>query len=233
MRNLGCRTLALALALGVVGAWPSGRTSAAEETQAAPAQVQIAGVFVRRAFNEEGMVVVGFHTANDTVGQEHLMLEVAMTTLNDHRITIPSQNLRLITPAGEVLSLMSQEYFLQHANELAMLGALADTQSDSLNYLPKAANVLCPIRFFSDPSDGGTGIVSDALNMSPEHACVGRVYFEIPGGTQYETYALAIKFDETILQVPFRLMTKEEVVEFRQSWKKKMKSSKKSKDGKP
>lgn len=227
MRNLKYRTLVLAF--GIVGTLPVGGTLTLSGTEPVATRVQVAGVFVRRAFNDEAMVVVGFHTANDTVGQEHMMLEVAMTTLNNHRVTISVDDVRLITPTSESLPLMSQRYFNAHSTELAMLGALADMQTDSLNYLPLAANVLCPIRFFSDPAQRWSGVVSDELLVIPEHACVGRLYFEVPGGTQYGDHALAIKFDEKVLQIPFRIMTKEGTIDFKRRWKEKLKSSKKNK----
>lgn len=229
MNDIKLHLLALALAFCIVGTPVQGQKLPQSGDEPAVTRVQAAGVFVRRAFNDEAMIVVGFHTANDTVGQEHMMLEVAMTTLNDHRVTLGVDDVRLRTPTSESLPLMSQRHFNLHSTELAMLVALADTQSDSLNYLPTAANVLCPIRFFVDPAQRGSGVASDELLVIPEHACVGRLYFEVPGGTQYGNHALAIKFDETVLEVPFRLRTKQETADFARAWREKVKASKKNK----
>ena len=46
--------------------------------------------------------------------------------------------------------------------------------------------------------------------MTPSRACLGQLYFHVPGGTKYGQYWLNVKFAQTVVRVPFRLFTKEE-----------------------
>jgi hypothetical protein len=48
------------------------------------------------------------------------------------------------------------------------------------------------------------------VELSQERACLGRVYFEIPGGITYGQYWLNVKFRDSLIRVPFRVLTKEE-----------------------
>ena len=50
----------------------------------------------------------------------------------------------------------------------------------------------------------------DQVELTDRRACVGRVYFQIPGGITYGQYFLNIKYEKSQLRVPFRVLTKEE-----------------------
>jgi len=39
---------------------------------------------------------------------------------------------------------------------------------------------------------------------------VGELYFKIPGGIKYGQYFLNVKFQDSVIRVPFRILTKEE-----------------------
>jgi hypothetical protein len=50
----------------------------------------------------------------------------------------------------------------------------------------------------------------DQVDLSYNRACLGRVYFEIPGGITYGQHWLNVKFQDSLIRVPFRVLTKEE-----------------------
>ena len=50
-------------------------------------------------------------------------------------------------------------------------------------------------------------------------ACLGRIYFQIPGGITTGQYYLNVTFKESVVQVPFRILTEEEAKEFKKQWK--------------
>jgi len=50
----------------------------------------------------------------------------------------------------------------------------------------------------------------DEAEVTPSRACLGQLYFHVPGGTKYGQYWLNVKFAESVVRVPFRLFTKEE-----------------------
>ncbi len=49
-------------------------------------------------------------------------------------------------------------------------------------------------------------------------ACVGRLFFNVPGKIQTGQYYLNVKFAGSMVQVPFRILTKAEEKEFRKQW---------------
>ena len=48
--------------------------------------------------------------------------------------------------------------------------------------------------------------------------CLGRIYFHVPGGIKTGQHWLNVKFAESEVQVPFRILTKEEAKEFSKTW---------------
>jgi hypothetical protein len=50
----------------------------------------------------------------------------------------------------------------------------------------------------------------DEVELSPQRACLGRLFFKIPGGIQYGQHWLNIKYAKSVVRVPFRILTKDE-----------------------
>jgi hypothetical protein len=76
----------------------------------------------------------------------------------------------------------------------------------------------CAIRFFNDPGNAGSQLAWDQVELSPDRGCLGRLFFHVPGGIQVGQHWLHVQFDGSELQVPFRILTKEEAKEFKKSW---------------
>ena len=47
---------------------------------------------------------------------------------------------------------------------------------------------------------------------------MGRLYFHVPGGIKFGQHWLIVNFGESEVQVPFRILTKEEAKQFEKSW---------------
>ena len=50
----------------------------------------------------------------------------------------------------------------------------------------------------------------DKVEMSDQRACLGRLYFDVPGGITYGQHWLNVKFAKSMIRVPFRILTKDE-----------------------
>jgi ribosome recycling factor len=48
------------------------------------------------------------------------------------------------------------------------------------------------------------------VELSSRRGCVGRLFFKIPGGIKHGQYFLNVKFEQTLIRVPFRILTEEE-----------------------
>jgi hypothetical protein len=188
--------------------------------------VVIEGKFIRRAVTEEGVVVVGFKTATFSVGEQWLLLEIAMTTRSGHEATIARDAVTLTDPSGSTFPLASQEAFRGGDGKIRSLDKRANMQRDKLNYLPAEANLTVRLGFFADPSNRVRGLLRDEIQLVPSQGAFGRFYFLIPEGIQYGDHLLNVPFKESVIQVPFRIMTGDEQKEFSKLWKQMQKDEK-------
>jgi hypothetical protein len=165
------------------------------------------GRYVRAAYNNEGYAILGYKLANLSLGEEWLLLEVGFALrdgVKDYDLTRDA--LSLSTPDGKTIPLATnQEY--QKAN-LSALQMREKVQRDSINYFPNNASKACRVGFFAEVDQ--RGFAWDKVEMSDSRACMGRLFFHVPGGIQYGQHFLNVKFAESTVRVPFRILTKEE-----------------------
>jgi hypothetical protein len=163
--------------------------------------------FVRAAYNNEAYVILGYQVNNRSIGEEWMLLEVGMTVLDktpDYKLTRDAISLDI--PNGTRLPLPSVSEH-REANTSA-IQARTRVQRDSINYFPPMASRACRIGFFSDLDQ--RVMPWDEVELSNTRACLGRLYFHIPGGITYGQYWLNVKFEKSVIRVPFRIFTEDE-----------------------
>jgi hypothetical protein len=177
------------------------------------------GQFVRIAYNNQGYVSLGYRVANQSVGEEWMLLEVGMTVREaSQSYVMKRENISLETPGGgEWIKLATNPEFRQA--DLRALENRARIVRDSINYFPPMATQACPIRFFAELGAGPSAIAFDQVELSQQRACLGRLFFNIPGGIQYGQHYLNVSFASGMIRVPFYIMTKEEEKKFSKEWK--------------
>ncbi len=79
-------------------------------------------------------------------------------------------------------------------------------------------NKACALLFFSDLGRPGAPPSFDQVDLTDNRACVGRLFFKVPGGIQTGQHWLVAKFAQSEVQVPFRILTKEEEKFLRKNW---------------
>jgi hypothetical protein len=172
-----------------------------------PQIMTIEGLFVRAAYNNEGYAILGYKTANMSVGDEWMLLEMGATLREGvSNYTLKRDALSLDTPDGTKLPLASVDDY-RKAN-LAALDNRAKVARDSINYFPPSATQACRIGFFSELSS--PAMSWEQVELSPSRGCLGRIYFKVPGGIKYGQHWLNIQFEKSLVRVPFRILTKEE-----------------------
>jgi hypothetical protein len=172
-----------------------------------PEIMTLEGNFVRVAYNNEGYVVLGYQLANRSIGEEWMLLEVGMTVLDRvPSYTLTRAALSLETPDGKTLPLPT---ITEHrAANTSALQARERVQRDSINYFPPSASQACRIGFFADLDS--RAMPYDQVELSNTRGCLGRLYFHVPGGITYGQHWLNVKFEKSLIRVPFRILTKEE-----------------------
>ena len=208
------RSASIPLALGLLLALPA----AAEEEKKEPPKVTIPqpgvpqimlmeGRFIRAAYNNEGYAIIGYRVANLSVGEKWMVLDLGLTVRdNVPDYTLTRDALSIETPDGKTIPLATNEQF-----RTAPLGALekrAQMQRDSINYFPPHAQSACRIGFFADLDS--RGMAYDQVSLNSQRACAGRIYFQIPDGIARGQHWLNVKFAQSVVRVPFRILTDEE-----------------------
>jgi hypothetical protein len=167
----------------------------------------IEGTYVRAAYNNEGYVILGYRAANGSVGEDWMLLDTGMTV----REKVPAYKLKrdaitLSTPDGGTLPLPSIDEYRKA--DVRALQTRSRTMRDSINYFPPMASRACRIGFFSNVES--SAIAWDQVELDKSRGCVGELYFKIPGGIKYGQYFLNVKFQDSLIRVPFRILTSDE-----------------------
>jgi hypothetical protein len=172
-----------------------------------PQIMTMEGKFVRASYNNEAYVILGYQASNRSIGDEWMLLEVGMTVLDntpDYRLT--REAISLETPDGKTIPLPTTTE--QREGNVQAIQQRAKVQRDSINYFPTRASRPCAILFF--PDLGSRALPYDVVDLSRDRACLGRLYFKIPGGITYGQHWLNVKFQNSLVRVPFRILTSDE-----------------------
>jgi hypothetical protein len=172
-----------------------------------PEIMTLEGNFVRAAYNNEGYVILGYRAANQSVGEDWMLLEVGMTVRDGTKnYELKRDAISLTTPDGKSLPMPSNSDYMKV--DLRALEQRASVIRDSINYFPPSATRGCRIGFFS--SVESRTMAFDQVELSNTRGCVGRLYFNVPGGIQHGQHWLDVKFKDSLVRAPFRIMTKDE-----------------------
>ena len=202
--------------IGLLSVWASSAPGAANAQEppavklpqpGVPEAFTLEGKFVRAAYNNEGYVILGYQPANRSIGGEWMLLDVGMTVLGKTpNYTLTRDAISIETPDGKTVAMATSSE--QRAGGTQAVQKRANMQRDSINYFPRSANQPCRLGFFSDLDS--PAMPFDEVELSTNRACVGRLYFHVPGGIAYGQHWLNVKFKDSLVRVPFRILTKEE-----------------------
>ena len=206
--------LSVLIAALIIPALPAGAQAGSEKQKA---YFIPRGEYVRQVINEEAVVVVGYRTANESVGQKWMLLEAGLTVLPGHNQNIIRDAFLLETPGGSKIRLATQAEVNQNAAALRALNARADIQREPISYFPIQAQIVCWMGFFADPAH--SELPFDQFGITPDQACLGRLFFQVPEGIKYGRYILHVKLVKSELAVPLHVMTKEELKQAKEEFK--------------
>ena len=210
------KNVLLLLVVGLVAVWPpvlGGGAQAQEPPKVkipepgVPQIMTMEGKFVRAAYNNEGYVIIGYQLVNRSVGEDWMLLEFGVTVLdNTPAYRLKRDALSLETPDGKTIPLPTVTEH-REGNTTALQNR-EKVQRDSINYFPPSATRACALTFFPDLTSRALPV--DDIELSNQRACLGRLYFKVPGGITYGQHWLNVKFEKSVVRVPFRILTAEE-----------------------
>ncbi len=172
-----------------------------------PQVMTMEGRYVRAAYNNEGYAILGYRLANLSAGEPWMLLEIGVALRDGVKdYTLNREALSLETPDGKTIPLPSIDEYREA--DLRALQSREKVQRDSINYFPPNAHQACRIGFFAELDSGAHAW--NQVDLSDQRACLGRLYFQVPGGIQYGQHWLNVKFRDSLVRVPFRILTKDE-----------------------
>jgi hypothetical protein len=172
-----------------------------------PQALTMEGRYVRAAYNNEAYTILGYRLANLSVGEDWLLLEVGIALREKTKdYTLKRDAVSLSTPDDKTIPLPSVEEY--RGGNTQALKARERVQRDSINYFPPNAYQACSIQFFPDLDQ--RAMAWDQVELTNHRACLGRFFFKVPGGVTYGQHFLNVKFADSTLRVPFRILTKDE-----------------------
>ena len=172
-----------------------------------PQIMTMEGRYVRVAYNNEGYAILGYKLANLSVGEEWMLLEVGFAlrdNVPDYVLKRDAVSLEL--PDGKTIPLATNKEYV--GANLSALQMREKVQRDSINYFPNNAHMACRIGFFAEIDQ--RAMPWGDVELSDNRACLGRLFFQVPGGITYGQHWLNVKFAKSTIRVPFRILTKEE-----------------------
>lgn len=209
------RALGAVLCLSCVPALAQDKPKPKAPEPTVPEIFTLMGQFVRVAYNNEGHVTLGYRTANASVGEEWMLLDLGLTIREGNEpVVLKRDALSLQTPDGKTLPLATEKEY--RAVDLRGVQTMATASRDVISYFPGDVIRRCTLSFFSDPDR--RNLSYDQVELNSQTGCLGRVYFHVPGGIRTGQHWLKVKFARSEVQVPFRILTKEEEKEFRKTW---------------
>jgi hypothetical protein len=172
-----------------------------------PQIMTIEGTYIRAAYNNEGYVILGYRLVNQSIGEEWMLLEVGMTMRDGQKAyTLTRDKISLETPEGKTIPMAT---IAEHREgDTRALQNREKVQRDSINYFPPSASRACRLGFFAELDQ--RAMPWDQVELSYDRACVGRVYFKVPGGIKYGQHWLNVQLRDTLVRVPFRVLTDDE-----------------------
>jgi hypothetical protein len=206
-RNCGTLALAAAFAAATLQAQEKPKVQIQIPDPGVPQVMSIEANFVRAAYNNEGYAIIGYQVAQRSIGEEWMMIDLGTTV----RSKVPDYDLKrehlsIDTPDGRHIPLATMEEY--RAADVRAIEARARVQRDSINYFPPEATRACRLGFFAQA--GSPAMAWEQTELSSRRGCAGRLFFHIPGGIKMGQYFLNVKFAQSTIRVPFRILTEDE-----------------------
>jgi hypothetical protein len=168
--------------------------------------------------DNQGFATLGYRAAQESVGEEWMLLEVGLTIRSPAKdFTLKREHLKVKTPDGTTIGLARKRQYAE-AGYLRALNQRMRVMRDAIDYFPVEADRPWPIQFYANLGQPGPQVSFDQMELSSTRGCLGRPYFHVPGGIKVGQHWLIVSFGESEVQVPFGILTKEEAKACNKSW---------------
>jgi hypothetical protein len=146
-------------------------------------------------------VLVDYKFANLSVGDDWIILNVAVTSSEAQAIEVRRGSVMVRTPDGRKIPLPSYPDFIDAYPEIQSAARRAALASDPLDFT-HAGRRTCNLGFQPLP---GTVSALESVYVTVRKICQGLLFFPIQGGIQPGRWEFIIEFEEFDARVPFEI----------------------------
>ncbi len=193
-------TLGIVLAAMVAGCGSSGSDSSTPAGPVKPSVTQVGRTQVRTV-GADLQGVVSYKFADSSLGDDWLIIDVALTGQRSESIEVELSNVSVRTPDGRRIPLPTQKEFIDAYPQLQSALRRAAVASEPLE-ATRGGKRQCDLNFLRLP---GTGSTRNAIWINQRELCVGMLAFPVAGGIQPGRWKLIIELEESSLEIPFDL----------------------------
>ncbi len=176
----------------------SSSPGAAHSTQ--PGATQIGDAMVR-SVGADLEAILGYTFAASSLGDEWLIVDLALTGLRSESIEVKQEAISVVTPDGRRIPLPTQKEFIAAYPEVQSLIRRAAVASKPLE-ATRGGRRPCDLDFLRLP---GAGSTRDTIWINQRELCVGMLAFPVTGGIQPGRWRMVIELEESSLDIPFDL----------------------------
>ncbi len=145
--------------------------------------------------------IVSYKFADSSLGDEWLIIDVALTGQRSESIEVELSDVSVRTPDGRRIPLPTQKEFIDAYPQLQSMLRRAAVASEPLQ-ATRGDKRECVLNFLRIP---GTGSTRDAIWVNQRELCIGMLVFPVAGGVQPGRWKLIIELEESSLEIPFDL----------------------------
>ena len=163
--------------------------------------VDKAGKTIVRYRDQLMEVIVDYKFANLSLGDNWMILNVAVTTSESKATEVRRAHVLVRTPDGRKIPLPPYPDFIAAYPEVQSAARRAALASDPIDFT-QAGRQTCDLRFQPLP---GTVPALESVYVNMRKICQGLLYFPVQGGIQPGTWEFIIEFEEFDVRVPFEI----------------------------
>jgi hypothetical protein len=164
-------------------------------------EIQRVGAYVQRHSGPQLDAVIGYRYAATHLGDEWLILDLAVRGQLGATGRIERTNVFVIAPNGTRIPLATQRELANAYSELRPVLRQVAIGADPVDTFP-ASLERTPLQLFVEP---GRGITFDTITLNDRRVAAGRIFFRVPGGVQAGPWTFVIELEESEVRVPFEL----------------------------
>ena len=146
-------------------------------------------------------VIVDYKFANLSLGDDWMILNVAVTSSESQAIEVRRGHVLVRTPDGRKIPLPPYSEFIAAYPEIQSAARRAALASDPIDFT-SAGRQTCDLAFQPLP---GTVASLESVWVNVRKICQGLLYFPVQGGIQPGGWEFIIEFEEFDARIPFEI----------------------------